>query len=263
MRFYDAICHPSSIEAMFTNYGNSQWTVAWNARVDQAPTATIAQALYWAYRSGIDPQTRVVPFLTCNEEYTEQEWMALAEFLGVPYDPQQDTPERKPYAYLRYRFRGNDGRPWTEEFREIVVEYGNESWHNGAGGYGWHGWGAPGAVHSGGLEYGLFARYMLGEQVMQMPAWKRHDLGKTIKFALNESTRQTSPLPRLRRDRCSSGRRRPTSGMRTRWAQMGDGDQGSKTFNDHGMQETMVATPVMGKIIAGRGGRDLRAGGFT
>ena len=148
-----------------------------------APAMTIAQCFEWAYRTGDSPESRVVPYLTCIDEYTEDEWKALVEYLGVPYGPKKDDPKRKPYAWLRYQRRGN-GAPWTDAFREIIVEYGNETWHNGAGGYGWDGWGPPGYVHHGGEEYGLFADFMLKQHVMAMPEWDRHDLGKKIKFAL-------------------------------------------------------------------------------
>ncbi|MDZ7616353.1 MAG: hypothetical protein U1E05_05070 [Patescibacteria group bacterium] len=184
MRFYGPIYHPSTVEALMGNYGNSQWEVAWNMGFGNAPIATLAQSMYWAYRTGDSPETRVVPHLTFNEEYVEADWMALAEYLGVPYDPAVDRPDTKPHAYRRYRARGNNGRPWTDEFREILVEYGNETWHNGAGGYGWDGWGRPGFVHHGGAEYGLFARYMFDEHVMKMPAWTRYKLGDKIKFVL-------------------------------------------------------------------------------
>ena len=172
MRFYGTIFHDSGIEAMFTNYGNTGYTISWNTGVSGAPGTTIAQAVCWAYKSGDSPETRMVPYLTCSEEYTEDEWKALVEYLGVPYDPAVDTPQSKPYAYLRYKYRNNNGTPWTDEFREILVEYGNETWHNGAGDYGWHGWGKPDHVHHGGVEYGLFARYMFDEQVMQTPEWR-------------------------------------------------------------------------------------------
>ncbi|MEJ2039568.1 MAG: hypothetical protein P8X55_11630, partial [Desulfosarcinaceae bacterium] len=54
----------------------------------------------------------------------------------------------------------------------------------GAGGYGWDGWGRPGWVHQGGLEYGLFAKYMIDGHVKQMPAYSQYNLGEKIKFAL-------------------------------------------------------------------------------
>ena len=254
MRFYGTIFHPSTVEAMFTNYGNSSWAVAWNCHVAGAPKTTIAQCLYWAARTGTSPESRVVPYLTCNEEYTEDEWMALVEYLGVPYDPARDTPERKPYAYMRYKYRGDSGVPWTDEFREIVVEYGNETWHNGAGGYGWHGWGRPGWVHHGGREYGMFARYMLNEHVLKMPAWTEHDLGSKIKFALGAN--YSTDLDSATAYGELAVQRGPgvtyvghANYVGPKWE---TGDQGSSSFSDHGMQETMVSRHTgIGKVIAG------------
>lgn len=84
LRFYGTIFHPSSIEAMFTDYGNSSWEVAWNCHVGNAPATTIAQCMYWAYKTGKRPATRVVPYLTCNEEYTEDEWLGAGRVPGRP-----------------------------------------------------------------------------------------------------------------------------------------------------------------------------------
>ncbi len=252
LRFYGTIFHPSSIEAMFTDYGNSRWEVAWNGHVGSAPATTIAQCLYWAFKTGDSPETRVVPYLTCNEEYTEDEWMALVEYLGVPYDPNVDTPQSKPYAYTRYKYRGNDGAPWTEAFREIVVEYGNETWHNGAGGYGWDGWGPPGWVHFGGREYGLFARYMLNEHVMKMPAWDEYDLESKIRFALGAN--YTADLD----SETAYGELAVQQGPRVAYLGHANyvgpkwetGDSGSTSFNDHGVQETLVARVTgIGEVI--------------
>ncbi len=252
LRFYGTIFHPSSIEAMFTDYGNSSWEVAWNCHVGNAPATTIAQCMYWAYKTGKRPATRVVPYLTCNEEYTEDEWLALVEYLGVPYDPAVDTPESKPHAYARYKYRGDNGAPWTDEFREIVVEYGNETWHNGGGGYGWDGWGPPGWVHFGGREYGLFARYMFNENVMKMPAWNKYQLGKKIRFALGAN--YTAELDSDR----AYGELAVQQGADISYVGHANyvgpkwetGDSGSSSFNDHGVQETLVARVTgIGKVI--------------
>jgi len=254
MRFYGTIFHPSSIEAMFTDYGNSQWEVAWNCHVGNAPSTTIAQCLVWAYKTGDAPETRVVPYLTCNEEYTEDEWMALVEFLGVPYDPAVDTPQSKPYAYARYKYRDGNGTPWTDEFREIVVEYGNETWHNGAGGYGWDGWGKPGWVHHGGREYGLFAKYMFDEHVMKMPAWDKYALGTKIRFAVGAN--YTADLD----SDSAYGELAVQQGANISYVGHANyvgpkwetGDEGSTSFNDHGVQETLVARVTgIGKVIDG------------
>ncbi len=252
LRFYGPIFHPSGIKAMFTDYGNSSWEVAWNCHVGNAPAMTIAQCMYWAYKTGDSPETRVVPYLTCNEEYTESEWMALIEYLGVPYNPEVDTPESRPYAYQRYRYRGMNGTPWTEEFREIVVEYGNETWHNGAGGYGWDGWGRPGWVHFGGREYGLFASYMFGEHVMKMPEWRKHKLGEKIRFALGgnytaELGSNTSYGELAVQKFESAAYVGHANYVGPKWE---TGDKGSASFNDHGVQETLVARVTgIGKVI--------------
>ena len=243
LRFYGTIFHPSSIEAMFTDYGNSKWEVAWNCHVGNAPATTIAQCLYLAYKTGASPETRAVPYLTCIEEYTEDEWMALVEYLGVPYDPAVDTPQSKPHAYTRYKYRGDNGTPWTDEFREIVVEYGNETWHNGGGGYGWDGWGPPGWVHFGGREYGLFAKYMFDEHVMKMPAWQEHNLGSKIKFALGAN--YTAELD----SEMAYGELAVQQGAGVTYVGHANyvgpkwetEDKGSTSFNDHGVQETLVA----------------------
>ena len=239
MRFYGTIFHPSSIEAMFGNYGNGRYNVAWNSGPGGSPSTTIAQCLYWAYKTGDTPETRVVPYLTCLEEYTEEEWMALVEFLGVPYDPAIDTPQTKPYAYLRYKYRDNDGTPWTEEFREIVIELGNETWHQGAGGYGWDGWGRPNYVHHGGLEYGLFARYMFDEHVMQMPAWSQYQLGSKIKFALgaNYSAQSDAYAELAVQQGAAISYIGHANYVGPKWE---TNDTGTSVFDDHGVQMTLL-----------------------
>lgn len=182
-RFYPTTFPTTSpMERLLSNWASSDLDFIYNLR--PGLDVTIPHCLHWAYRSGATPETRIVPYFTLRVENSESEWKALVEYLGVPYDPVSDSPQSKPWAYMRYKQRGT-GVPWTDEFREIIVEYGNESWHNGAGGYGWYGFGAPSFVWGGGVEYGLFARYMFDEQVAAMPAWSQYSLGSKIKFALN------------------------------------------------------------------------------
>jgi hypothetical protein len=240
MRFYGTIFHPASIEAMMGDYGNGTYRVAWNAGVGGGPDTTIAQCLYWAYKTGDSPGTRVVPYLTCLEEYTEAEWRALVEFLGVPYDPAVDTPASKPYAYLRYKYRQGDGTPWTDAFREIVIELGNETWHQGAGNYGWDGWGRPGYVHRGGLEYGLFARYMFNENVKQMPAWSQYDLDSKIRFALgaNYSADTEAYAEKAVQQGADIAYVGHANYVGPKWE---TDDPGTSVFDDHGVQMTLLA----------------------
>ena len=239
IRFYGTIFHPSSIKAMFTDYADGTYNVAWNAGTGGAPDMTIAQCMVWAFQTGGSPDTRVVPYLTGLEEYTEEEWMALVEYLAVPYDPGQDTPETKPYAYLRYRYRNENTTPWTDEFREIVIEYGNETWHQGAGGYGWDGWGRPGYVHHGGKEYGLFAKYMFDEHVMQMPAWQAYNVGEKIKFSLgaNYSASSEAYGELAARQGANISYLGHANYVGPKWE---TNDPGTSTFDDHGIQMTLL-----------------------
>ncbi len=252
VRFYGVIFHPSSLEAMLSNNSSSTYAIAWNSHIAGSSKMTIAQCMEWAHKSGNSPQSRIVPYLTCVEEYLEEEWMGLAEYLGVPYDSTVDTPQGKPFAYLRFLQRGH-GTPWTDEFREILVEYGNETWHQGAGGYGWHGWGRPGYVHYGGKEYGLFAKYMFDEHVMQMPAWTQYNLGAKIKFTLggNYTTNlgRTSYAELAMMAGPSATYAGHANYVGPKWE---TGDSGFTSFNDHGMQETLIARYTgMGSTIEG------------
>lgn len=245
LRFYNTIYHSSTVEALMGDYGNSNWEVAWNMRFGQAPIATLAQSMYWAYKTGDSPEARVVPHLTFNEEYVESDWKALVEYLGVPYDPATDTPDSKPFAYRRYQYRRKNGRPWTEEFREIIIEYGNETWHNGAGGYGWDGWGRPGYVHHGGTEYGLFARYMFDQHVMKkMPAWEKYRLGDKLKFALGGNYDANLDGPTAYAELAAM--QKPSVSYLGHANYVGPkwetGDQAAaSSFSDYGIQETLVS----------------------
>jgi hypothetical protein len=173
------------IERLLSNYGSSTFDIN-TGDMDGFHGATIAQAMRWSYETGSTPQTRVIPWINFSEEYTEYEIEALVEYLGVPYDPGVDTSETKPFAYMRYKQRDENGTPWTDEFREIILEYGNETWHNGSFG-GWHGFGEPGVIKSGGLEYGLFAKYMFETIVASQSYWSDNNLGEKIKFAVGGS----------------------------------------------------------------------------
>jgi hypothetical protein len=185
IRFYGenaAYWTHSPMERLCSNFASSRVDFIYN--ISGSIMVPIPHALEFAYQTGDTPETRAMPWLVLSEEYTEAEWKKLIEYLGVPYDPEVDTPESRPMAHLRYTQRGH-GRPWTDDFREILVEYGSETWHAGNGGFGWHGFGRPNHVWQGGVEYGLFARYMFDEQVGSMPEWEKYDLSSRIAFVLN------------------------------------------------------------------------------
>ena len=184
LRLYSLGFGDISMDANTGVFSDSNYTADWYTSVSSALTATLPAQLEYALRTGDRPETRMVPMLTLTPDFFPEEWKALIEFLGVPFDPAAgDTPEKKPFAYKRYLQRGKLGRPWTDEFREVVIEIGNETWHNKALPQ-WDGFGWTGAVMQGGKEYGLFARHIINDTVMQMPEWKKLDLSKKIKWAL-------------------------------------------------------------------------------
>lgn len=67
------------------------------------------------------------PWLQVEMALSEQEWLALVEYMAAPYDPAVDTPRNKPWAYKRYR-QGQQ-RPWTDEFEKVYFEISNETWN--------------------------------------------------------------------------------------------------------------------------------------
>lgn len=237
----------STMERLLSNYANSDLDFIYNIQPgDQTP---LPHLLNWALASGPNPEERVVPYFTLPEEYTEVEWLQLVEYLGVPYDPASDTPQSKPWAYLRYQQRGN-GTPWTDEFREIALEFGNETWH--AGVYaGWDGFGRPGYVHFGGEEYGLFAHYYFVENVAAQPWWTEHNLDDKIRFVLNanygadvtdygELAVQHVPTLTVYLGHANY--------VGPKWE---TGDVPFQAFDDHGMQETLVGSYTdMNNLVA-------------
>ena len=69
----------------------------------------------------------MVPWQKVEFHMSPEEWLAMVEYLAAPYDPKKDTPENKPYAYMRYQ----QGRkqPWADAFDRIVFELSNETWN--------------------------------------------------------------------------------------------------------------------------------------
>ena len=225
------------MERMLSNFSASVIDPIYNVGATRH-MATVPIALNWAYATGESPETRVVPNITLSEEYDGFEYAQLVEYLGVPYDPAVDTPDSKPWAHRRFTQRGH-GRPWTDEFKEIIIEFGNETWHAGVLA-GWDGFGRPGWVHHGGREYGLFARFFFTEHVMAQPFWSEHDLGDKIKFCLNanydaqptsygEAAAQAAPQATTYLGHANY--------VGPTWE---TGDTPFQSFDDHGMQETLV-----------------------
>lgn len=142
--------------------------ISWYISVRPAAPTTIPRVLSLLEQTGDSPADRMVPWLVIQVMYDEEEYRALIEYLAAPYDPEKDTAESRPFAHLRYTQRGH-GRPWIDDFKEIIIEFGNENWHNRIMAS-WIGFGRYGGVHQYGKEYGLFCRYYI-EQMQGSPYW--------------------------------------------------------------------------------------------
>ncbi len=150
-------------------YCESDLELGTSLGVQAATPLTLPRALMILEATGSSPEDRMVPWLMGQVTHTEQEYRQLIEYLAAPYDPGVDTPSAKPMAYVRFRQRGH-GRPWTDEFREIILEFGNENWHNRAMPK-WIGMGRYGAVHQHGRAMGLWIAHMVAE-MRKSPWWQ-------------------------------------------------------------------------------------------
>ncbi|MFW6248002.1 MAG: hypothetical protein ACOC3H_02650, partial [bacterium] len=107
VRFYPVTYQThATADRLLSNYLNGRIDFIYNVRPSEA-AFTIPHAMEWAYATGDDARNRVVPIVTLSEEYTELEWLAVAEYLGAPFDPEVDDRDAKPWAYRRYLHRGH------------------------------------------------------------------------------------------------------------------------------------------------------------
>jgi Putative Ig domain len=214
----------------------------WQTGIDSIQM-TVPPALTWCALTGDKPANRVVPWITIQHIlHSEEDWQGFVEYLAAPYDPKTDTPQTKPWAYARYQQRGV-GTPWTDEFRQIIIEMGNETWHNGVFDD-WLGFANRGQVWQGGKAYGMFCRYLI-EGIQTSRYWKSQNLDQRIRFALNDGY-----------IRLDVGGKQLTYGEEAMLAcpeadilshanyfgpKWETGDKSSSVFDDEGVQETLLA----------------------
>ena len=248
----------ATMSSILSWHANSSVSPDWSTSVKGTLDMTLPMGLMFDLRTGDSPQTRMRPWLVLQHLlHSEQDWLNFIEYLAAPYDPQRDTPQSKPWAFRRSQQRGV-GTPWTDEFAEILVEFGNETWHNGLFAD-WLGFNRYGAVWQGGPEYGLFTRYLI-ETMKTSPYWKAQNLEKKIRFTLGagyngsvekdgqvrgygEEAMQTCP------DATALGH---ANYVGPKWE---TGDRSGLVFDDHGMQATLLgflAGPEASQIKMGQ-----------
>ena len=168
----------------------------------------------------------------------------MVEYLSAPYDPAKDSPQSKPWAFRRFQQRGNNPTPWTDEFAEIIIEFGAETWHNGYFAD-WLGFAMHNQVTAGGREYGLFTRYLV-ENMKKSPYWESQKLDGKIRFCLgafyNGNVEKDGQITGYGED---AMKKNPLATLLGHANYVGPkwetGQEAAKVFSDDGVQTTLLS----------------------
>lgn len=100
------------------------------------------------------------PWLQIEPHFSREEWLGLVEYLSAPF-AQGDNAIEKPWAAKRAA-QGHPA-PFTEDFKEIKFEIGNETWNRLFAPWTFEGMtdAASGRKYSSGEVYGLYQAYVL------------------------------------------------------------------------------------------------------
>lgn len=234
----------ATLAALTSWYANSNIDVNWRTNVGGTMAMTLPMALTFDLATGPDPKSRMIPWLVLQHVlHSEEDWQGLIEYLAAPYDPKTDSPDKKPWAYKRYLQRGV-GTPWTDEFANIVIEFGNETWHNGVF-PDWIGFRTFHAVHQGGPEYGFFTRYLV-ENMKKSPYWQAQNLDNKIRFDLGGNYQsQVDKDGTVRGYGEEAMQSNPHAALLGHANYVGPkwetGDYSARTYDDHGIQECLLS----------------------
>jgi hypothetical protein len=237
LRSMGVMLNSSTMKGILNFHRDSGATFDWYQAVNAAGNMTLPFFLDYAFRTGDRPATRMTPWLNVASFTTEAEWLALIEFLGATIDPNDPADvAAKPWAYLRYQQRGVT-TPWADEFPRILLEFANETWHNRAspGTLYWWGWGQAGAVHQGGQEFGLWARYVTDYVAHNSPHWVARGLDGKLQFVMGSNYQDYAEKGRPLAPRVKGIGHAPYVGPK--WE---TGEQPNQVFDDHGIQGTLL-----------------------
>lgn len=217
------------IKTMESTYDLSQLL----APAGVAPEAgghSLPQMLAITQSLGMDPWLQIEP------HFSPEEWLGLAEYLAAPFDPAKDDPKALPWAARRVA--QGQVAPWTDVFRHIYFEIGNETWNRmfapwtfnpmaDAGRLNW-------TKYSAGEVYGLYQEHVLSI-LRQSPWWDR--LAPTLEPVLGGWTVNNYGVEALRRS--------PNSHILTHVAYIGgwDSGEGAVRQTPEGYASVMAFTP--------------------
>lgn len=234
----------ATMASLLSWHANSTVKPDWQTSVSGTQDMTLPMGLSFDLATGPDPGSRMRPWLVLQHIlHSEDDWHALVEYLAAPYDPHHDRPQTKPWAYRRFQQRGV-GTPWTDEFESIIIEFGNETWHNALF-PDWIGFRTYSAIHQGGPEYGFFARYLI-DVIRQSPYWKSQNLDRKIRFDLGgnyqaqvaRDGRVTGYVEEALQNCPAATLAGHANYVGPKWE---TGDYAARAYDDHGVQETLLS----------------------
>ncbi len=228
----------ATMSSILSWHANACVNPDWSTSVRGTMDMTLPMGLSFDLRTGDSPQTRMRPWLVLQHIlHGEQDWLNFIEYLAAPYDPQRDTPQSKPWAYRRYQQRGI-ATPWTDEFAEILVEFGNETWHNGHFAD-WLGFNRYNMIWQGGPEYGHFCRYLI-EVMKSSPYWKSGRPRRQDSL-LHRARATTALLTGMARSAATARRRCRPAHMPMRWGMPTMLDPNGKRATSRAASSTITA----------------------
>ena len=240
VRSMGIMLNESTLGSLLHWYPDAALTVDWYQTVG-GHSWSLPRFLSHCLATGGTPATRVKPWLNIATPVTEDDWRKLIEYLSGTVNPNDPSEAaRKPWAWLRYRQRGTV-TPWTDEFPFISIEFANETWHNGWMRL-WRGYGRTNFIHSGGQEFGLFARFWIDAAKRGAPDWGERKLGDKLRFVMgaNYSTGYAEIGWPSAQDVAYVGH---ATYVGPKWE---TGEAQFTTFDDHGMQATLLGALGLG-----------------
>ncbi len=239
LRNMSVLLNKAPIASSIALHRYSVLALGWEQGVSTASNLTLPHFLQNALRTGSSPATRMKPWLNVSSHSTEDEWLTLIEYLAAPIDPSNPAEvAAKPWAYLRYQQRGT-ATPWTDEFPRIFIEFANETWHNGAVSDEWVAGGRPGFMFSGTREFGLFSHFITTHLTTRSPYYNSANAAGKLRLVMGSNYGDYGELAAagapLVHDLAHA------SYVGPKWE---TGDKPLATYDDHGMQATLLGYPA-------------------
>jgi len=185
-----------------------------------------------ACRSGSSPETRLMPWIIASLEWSETDYVNLIEYLA--------GPAGTPYGDLRIKQRDGVTTPWTDEFREIFIEMGNEPWNY------LYFFNFGGGTPEAGATYGRWCQY-IWDHVWTNSAYMT-DIIKPVLGGWN-GARSTNSFTANARRECPRSEHVGMTMYMGGWEAGQEGQIGGTTWSDEGVQQWPVYLDRSGRSV--------------